>query len=283
MAFTCFDLEHLGKVAHVKMKRGTELNTMTPAFWAELPQIVSAISDEGSARAIVLSSSGKHFTAGMDLSVFTGGSGVSAGEQADGIEVGRTRANLRLMALRLQESFTCLERARMPVLAAIQGGCIGGGVDMVSACDLRYATADAFFCIQEINIGMTADVGTLQRLPKIIPEGIVRELAYTGRRMSAARAREVGLVNEVFPDHAALLAGVMQIAEEIAQKSPLAIWGSKEMINYTRDHSVADGLNYVATWQTGMFQPADMMESFAARTERREARFQDLLAAPRKL
>ena len=283
MSFTCFDLEHAGKIAHVKLKRGAELNTMTPAFWAELPQIVDAISDEGRARAIVLSSTGKHFTAGMDLAVFTGDAGIASATGGDAAEVGRARANLRLTALRLQDSFTCLERARMPVLAAIQGGCIGGGVDMISACDMRYATADAFFCIQEINIGMTADVGTLQRLPKIVPEGVVRELAYTGRRMSAARAREVGLVNEVFADHAALLAGVLQIAEEIAQKSPLAIWGSKEMINYARDHSVADSLNYIATWQTGMFQPGDMMEAFAARGEKRAARFPDLLPVPRKL
>ena len=284
MSYSCFEVENAGKVAHVRLKRAAELNTMTPAFWTELPQIVNAISDEGRARAIVLSSTGKHFTAGMDLSVFTGGSGVASSAGAgDGAEVGRARANLRLMALHLQDSFNALERARMPVLAAIQGGCIGGGVDMVSACDMRYATADAFFCIQEINIGMTADVGTLQRLPKIVPEGVVRELAYTGRRMSAQRAREVGLVNEVYPDQAAMLAGVMEIAEEIAQKSPLAIWGSKEMINYARDHSVADSLNYIATWQTGMFQAGDMMESFAARSEKRAPRFDDLLPSPRKL
>jgi enoyl-CoA hydratase len=279
MSYSCFDLEHVGKVAHVKLKRAAELNTMTPAFWSELPQIVDAISDEGRARAIVLSSTGKHFTAGMDLAVFTGGDGVAT-TGGDGAEVGRARANLRLTALRLQDSFTCLERARMPVLAAVQGGCIGGGVDMVSACDMRYATADAFFCIQEINIGMTADVGTLQRLPRIIPEGVVRELAYTGRRMSAARAREVGLVNEVYPDQAAMLEGVMQIADEIAHKSPLAIWGSKEMINYARDHSVADGLNYIATWQTGMFQGGDMMEAFAAQAAKRDPDYQDLLPEP---
>ena len=284
MSYTCFEVENVGKIAHVKLKRAAELNTMTPAFWAELPQIVNGISDEGRARAIVLSSTGKHFTAGMDLSVFTGGSGVAASAGAgDAAGVGRARATLRLMALHLQASFNALERARMPVLAAVQGGCIGGGVDMVSACDMRYATADAFFCIQEINIGMTADVGTLQRLPKIVPEGIVRELAYTGRRMSAQRAKEIGLVNEVYADQASMLAGVMEIAEEIAQKSPLAIWGSKEMINYARDHSVADSLNYIATWQTGMFQPGDMMESFAARTEKRAPRFDDLLPAPRKL
>jgi enoyl-CoA hydratase len=169
----------------------------------------------------------------------------------------------------------------MPVLAAIQGGCIGGAVDMVSACDMRYASADAFFCIQEINIGMTADVGTLQRLPKIIPEGVARELAYTGRRMPAARAAEVGLVNEVFETHDDLVAGVLEIAGEIATKSPLAIWGTKETVNYGRDHTVADALNYIATWQTGMFQPADMMESFAAKGDKRDPDFQDLPPRPR--
>ncbi len=164
----------------------------------------------------------------------------------------------------------------MPVLAAIQGGCVGGAVDMVTAADCRYATADAWFCIQEINIGMTADVGTLQRLPKLVPEGIVRELAYTGRRMGAARAAAVGLVNEVFDDHETMLAGVHEIAAEIASKSPLAVHGSKEMITYARDHSVDDSLKYIAAWQTGMFQPADMMETFTAKGEGRDPSFDDL-------
>ena len=271
MTHQCFDVELRDQVAHLRLCRPESLNTMTPAFWSELPAIVKELDRGGEARVIVLSSTGKHFTAGMDLSVFSGGVGQTRGE------VGRLRANLRLGVLELQESFTCLERARMPVLAAIQGGCIGGGVDMISACDMRYATRDAFFCIQEINIGMTADVGTLQRLPKIVPEGVARELAYTGRRMSAERAREVGLVNEVFPDHPALLEGVMQVAREIAARSPLAVWGSKEMLNYSRDHSVADGLNYIATWQTGMFQPADMAEALQAKQEKREPSFDDLL------
>ena len=182
----------------------------------------------------------------------------------------------------LQGSFTAFEEARMPVLAAIQGGCIGGAVDLVTACDLRYASADAFFCVQEINIGMTADVGTLQRLPKIIPEGIAREMAYRGNRLTAARAHQVGLVNEVFDDHESLVAGTLEIAHEIAAKSPLAIWGSKEMLNYSRDHSVSDGLNYIATWQTGMFQPQDMMESMMAKGEKRDPTFDDLLPNPKE-
>jgi enoyl-CoA hydratase len=272
MSHTCFDVELKGGIAHLRLNRPEKRNSMIPEFWSELPEIIRGLDEKGDARVAVISSTGPHFTAGMDLGVFGSGALNGAGR----VEVGRARANLRLMVLKLQESFSCLEEARMPVIAAIQGGCIGGGVDLVSACDMRYCTADAFFCIQEINIGMTADVGTLQRLPKIVPEGVVRELAYTGRRLPAARAREVGLVNEVFPTHEAMLAGVMEIAGEIAERSPLAVWGSKEMLNYSRDHSVADSLNYIATWQTGMFQPADMTEAFTAKQEKRRARFDDL-------
>ncbi|MEM7288242.1 MAG: crotonase/enoyl-CoA hydratase family protein [Actinomycetota bacterium] len=272
MSYECFDVSVSDKVAHLRLSRGEAYNTMIPSFWRELPEIVNEISDSGSARAIVISSTGRHFCAGMDLSVFGGGSIEGTGST----EAGRKHSQLRMQALHLQETFTCLERARMPVLAAIQGGCIGGGVDMVSACDMRYATADAFFCIQEINIGMTADVGTLQRLPKIIPEGVARQLAYTGERMSADRAREVGLVNEVFETHEDLVDGVLEIAGEIASKSPLAIWGTKEMINFTRDHTVADSLNYIATWQAGMFQPGDMAETFRAKMDKDDPRFDDL-------
>jgi enoyl-CoA hydratase len=207
--------------------------------------------------------------------VFTSG-GVEGGDGGGDVEIGRARANLRSNVLHLQGAFTALERARVPVLAAVQGGCIGGGVDMVCAADMRYATADAFFCIQEINIAMTADVGTLQRLPKLIPEGVVREYAYTGRRMSAQRAYELGFVNAVYDDQATMLDAVHDTAREIAAKSPLAVWGSKEMINYARDHSVADGLDHIATWQAGMFQPTDMIEAFTARTENREPAFDDL-------
>jgi enoyl-CoA hydratase len=152
---------------------------------------------------------------------------------------------------------------------------MGGGIDMISAADLRYATEDAFFCIQEINIGMTADVGTLQRMPKLVPEGIVRELAYTGRRMGAEEARSVGFVNRVYPDHAAMLDGVLETAAEISRKSPMAIWGTKQTMNYSRDHSVADGLEYIATWNAAMFDTDDMAEAFAAQQQQREPQFPD--------
>jgi len=273
VTYTCFDVDLNDQIAHIQFARPEAFNSMVPEFWTELPEIVNAFDAAGEARAIVISSTGKHFTAGMDLAVF--GSG-EIGEDGEA-ETGRKRAALRRRILQLQESFSCLDRARLPVLAAVQGGCIGGGVDLVSACDMRYCTQDAFFCIQEINIGMTADVGTFPRLPHILPQGLVRELAYTGRRLHAEEAREAGLVNRVYESHEALLEGVMGIAAEIAARSPLAVWGSKEMINYARDHSIADGLDYIATWQTGMFQPGDMAEAFSAKREKRAARYPDLL------
>jgi enoyl-CoA hydratase len=273
MGYSCFDLSVRDRIAHLRLNRPEKRNSMIPEFWRELPEAVWRLHEGGDARVIVISSSGPHFTAGMDLSVFAS-NGLDGGGRG---EVGRMRANLRMMVLRLQESFSCLEKVRIPVIAAVQGGCIGGGVDMVSACDLRYCTQDAFFCIQEINLGMTADVGTLQRLPRLIPEGVVRELAYTGRRLPAVRAKEVGLVNEVYPSQEAMLEGVMQVAGEIAERSPLAIWGSKEMLTYSRDHSVADSLNYIATWQTGMFQTADLSEAMQARQEKRSPSFDDLV------
>ncbi len=278
MTYRCFDVKIENNIAHIQLNRGDELNTMVPEFWRELPEIVRDIDANAKARAIVLSSTGKHFSAGMDLSVFTGGQSVGTSAAASKDERGRVRANLRQSVLDIQDTFNVLERARMPVLIAIQGGCVGGAVDMASACDCRYATEDAFFVIQEINLGMTADVGTFPRLCHLLPQGYLRELAYSGRRLPARRALELGLINEIFPTQAAMLAHVMSIAREIAAKSPLAVHGSKVMINYARDHTIADGLDYIATWQAGMYNPeSDMRESFVARQEKREPEFPDLL------
>ena len=182
------------------------------------------------------------------------------------------------LILQLQGTFTRLESLRIPVIVAIQGGCIGGAVDMATACCLRYATADAFFCIQEINIGMVADVGTLQRLPKLIPEAVVKELAYTGRRLPAARALALGLVNEVFDTPEALLAGAMQAAREIASKPPVAIWGTKQAIHYTRDHSVDDALKHMGMLQAAIWSNQHVREAVTAMREKRAGSFSDLPA-----
>ncbi|MDZ4741722.1 MAG: enoyl-CoA hydratase-related protein [Alphaproteobacteria bacterium] len=271
---TCFNVETRDKVAHIQLKRPEVFNTMTREFWNELPAIVNQINDEAKARAIVISSTGKHFSAGMDLSVFTDGQGVSGGRG----EVGRSRLALRAEAMRLQKSFSCLDEARMPVLMAIQGGCVGGAVDMSTCADMRYATTDSFFVIQEINLAMTADVGTFPRLCHLLPQGLVRELAYSGRRLPARRAYELGLVNELFDNQDQMLKHVLELAAEIATKSPLAVHGSKVIINYARDHSIRDGLDYIATWQAGMFNPtADMFESFKAKQEKRTPVYDDLL------
>ncbi len=249
---------------------------MVPSFWMDLPQIVREIDDGGEARVVVISSTGPHFTSGMDLAVFANEGG---GDVPKAVRGARMYDTIKL----LQETFSCLENCRVPVLAAIQGGCIGGGVDMVTACDLRYASEDAFFCVQEINIGMTADVGTFPRLAKVIPEGVAREMAYIGRRLPAQRAREVGLVNEVFADADALLEGVMEVAAEIAAKSPLAIYGSKQMLNYARDHSTSDALDYIRVWNASMFQPSEMAEAFAANQEKRKGNFAALPARRKRL
>ena len=278
MTYRCFDLEIADKIARLTLKRGDELNTMVPEFWRELPQIVRDIDENAKARVIVIASTGKHFSAGMDLSVFTSGAGAAAGEH------GRVRADLRRTVLELQETFNVLDRARMPVLAAVQGGCIGAGVDMISACDCRYASEDAFFVIQEINLGMTADVGTFPRLCHLMGQSALRELAFAGRRLPAQRAKELGLVSEVFATQADMLAHVMVVAKDIAEKSPLAVHGSKVMMNYARDHSIADGLDYIATWQAGMYNPqTDMLEAFSAKNEKRAPNFADLLPVKKGL
>jgi enoyl-CoA hydratase len=259
-------------IAHLKLNRPDKMNSMSRAFWSALPAIVREIDQNARARVIVISSTGKHFSAGMDLDVFAENGALASGERDPHVAA----EAFRHLVAELQGTFSCLDEVRIPVLAAIQGGCIGGAVDMTSACDIRYCTADAFFCIQEINLAMTADVGTFPRLCKLIPEGWVRELAYTGRRLPAEKAKAIGLVNEVYPDHASMMGAVMETAREIAAKNPLAVTGSKVMINYARDHATKDALDYIAVWQAGMFARSHMAEAFKAQQEKRTPRYPDL-------
>ena len=274
MTYECFEVTIEDNVAHVVLSRPDKRNAMNRQFWKELPEIIHDIDDNARARVIVISSTGPHFSAGLDLSMFSDGADAAASASAE-------RKHQRAPAsydniLFMQKSFNCLEECRIPVIAAIQGGAIGGGVDLASACDMRYATEDAFFIIQEINIALTADVGTFPRLVKLIPEGIVRELAYTGRRFAAHEAVAAGLVNAVFTDSASMLTSVLGIAREIASKSPTAVYGSKRMINYARDHSTQDGLDYISIWNTSMMNSSEILEAISAKSEGREAQFVDL-------
>lgn len=264
MAYRSIQLEFNNKIAHLILNQPASLNSMNRAFWQELPAAIHAIDQAEDIRVLVISSTGKHFSAGMDLEVFS-----QPDPRMFGGEASRRAEFMRRLVLELQACFSALENLRMPVLAAIQGGCIGGALDLICACDSRYCTSDAFFTIKETELGITADLGTLQRLPKWISPGLVRELAYTSRHLLADAAKDCGLVNQVFPDQASMLTTVMEIAKQIAAHSPLAVAGSKAMLNYARDHSVADSLNYMATWQAGMFQATDLMESMQAKQAKR--------------
>jgi enoyl-CoA hydratase len=270
----CFSLTEQDHVAHLVLNRPQAMNTMDPRFWRELDEVLARLQRQGSARALVISSTGKHFSAGMALETF-------GGEIAMDDQTPEGRAAIFEMLTDMQATFTRLESLRIPVIAAIQGGCIGGAVDMVTACCIRYASSDAFFCIQEINIGMVADVGTLQRLPKLIPLAIVKELAYTGRRLSAAKAAEYGLVNEVFESSEAALAAALNCAGEIAAKPPVAIWGTKQAIHYARDHSVEDSLRQMGWLQGAIWSNRHVGEAVSAMKQKRTGDFPALAELPR--
>ncbi|MCW5644436.1 MAG: crotonase/enoyl-CoA hydratase family protein [Rhodoferax sp.] len=257
-------------IATVRLNRPEKANAMNADMWQEIRQAFRWVDETPDARVAILEGEGKLFTAGIDLEMMMG-----VGPSIQNDCEGRMREKLRRLILDLQDSLTAIERCRKPVLAAIHGYCLGGGVDLACACDMRYCSSDAQFSIKEIDVGMTADVGTLQRLPKLIGEGMVRELAYTGRRFSAAEAREMRLVNQVFDSREALQAGVRELAATIARKSPLSIRGIKEMVTYARDHSVADGLNYVATWNAAMLLGDDIQEAMMANMGKRKPAFKN--------
>ena len=276
MNTTCFEVSIADHIAHIVLNRPEKRNSMITAFWDELPLVISALEQDDSVRVIVISSTGPHFTAGIDTAVFA--SNETPNEDLREVEHQKRRHGARFYdnVLRMQRTFNCLEECRVPVLAAIQGGAIGGGVDLITACDMRYMSKDGFLTIFEINIGMTADVGTFPRITKLIPEGIARELAYTGRRMGAEEAKNIGLVNAVFDTHEELLAGVMEIAREITKKAPIAIYGSKRLITYSRDHSTADSLDYISIWNASMLNSAEVREAMSAAGEKREGDFASL-------
>lgn len=271
MSFSTFSLTIEDQIAHLVLCRPEKLNSLTLAFFQELYTVCHDLERQREVRALIISSTGRHFTAGLDLLAL----GALAADLSEG-ERSRAAYTLRSCVRELQQSISAVEKLRIPVIVAAHGGCIGGGVDLATACDLRYCTQDAFFCVQETNVGLVADLGTLQRLPKLIPDGIARELCLTGRRLSAERALSLGLVSAVFPDQETMLREVKQTAKEIAGKSPLVVAGIKDVLNVGRDHGVQQGLDYVAVWQAGMLSAQDILEQAAAKGSGRAPAYQDL-------
>jgi len=270
MTYTCFDLSIENNIAHITLNRPQKRNAMIAEFWEELPRVVRKIDEEALARVIVISSTGPIFSAGIDISMLASVGGPPDKNRAT------HGAEFYTTVKRLQDSFSALENCRIPVLAAIQGGCIGGAVDLITACDMRYGTTDSYVTIYEIKVGMTADVGTFPRILNHLPEGIVRELAYTGRKMKADECERRGLYNGVYETQDAMLDGVMEIAKDIAAKPPLAVYGCKHMITYGRDHSTQDALDYVGVWNMSMLLPQEMMEAMQANAQKRAGDFADL-------
>ena len=273
--YSCFDIRIKDHICNMILNRPNELNTMTRDFWVELGDALEEINRDSDIRVVILSSTGKHFCAGMDLSAFSNGvDDIPDDKKPDHARVGEV---LYRTAKELQGYISRLEEIRVPVIAAVHGGVIGGALDLITACDMRFASNDAFFCIQEINIGMAADVGTLQRLPKIIPDSKMREMAYTGRRMLADEAKDSGLVGEVYETQDQMLDAVHKLAAEIASKSPVAIYGLKAVMNYSRDHNVSDSLDFNALWSGAMLSQADMTEAMTAQMEKRDANFDKMV------
>jgi len=261
-------------IAQLTLCRPEQLNSLGPPFFPALRDCIRALDQAGLTRVLVVASTGKHFSSGMALDVFAGGLGL--------LDTSSARKRLAFQAgLRgLMDCFNALDEARFPVICAVQGGCIGGALDLAAACDLRVCTEDAFFTVQEIHIGMAADLGSLQRLPRLIPQGLARQLAYTGERLGAQRALAAGLVNAVLPDAEALRAHAMGLARDIAAKSPLAIAGSKLALNHARDHGLAESLAQMTLLQSAIFDIDEMAMAIRAWQSRQAADFEPLEPPP---
>lgn len=268
--FTTLSLNLAESIAEIRLNRPDKSNAMNEAMWQEIRQAFDWVDATPEARIAILSGEGKNFCAGIDLTML--GSIQQRIAHPDGA---RSRETLRRLILDLQDCLSSIERCRKPVIAAIQGACVGGGLDLVTCCDMRYASTDAIFSIKEIDLAMVADVGTLQRLPHLIGQGLSRELAYTGRNIDAEEAEKIGLINRFFATKTALTAAVREIAQNIASKSPLAIRGLKEVMNFSRDHSITDGLNFVATWNAALLLSGNLNETISAQREKRAPRFAD--------
>ena len=268
-------VEKNGFVATLWLDSPERRNAMGPAFWADLPRIMEELGDDDEVRVIVIAAKGPHFTTGLDLKTMTlsgngsvGGGSVGGGGGGNRSQASRASGFLKQVKT-LQRTITSVADCPKPVIAAIHGACIGGGVDLITACDIRLASADAFFSVRETKIAIVADVGTLQRLPKVISRGHLAELAYTGKDIDAERAAKIGLVNDVLPDAGALHKAAQAMAEEIAANSPLVVMGTKAVLTASADRSIEEGLDYVAVWNAAFLASDDLTEAMSAFVEKR--------------
>ncbi|MBN0974476.1 crotonase/enoyl-CoA hydratase family protein [Gordonia hongkongensis] len=268
-AWTAFDITVSDHIAEVTLIGPGKGNAMGPDFWQELPELFGHLDTDPEVRAVVLTGSGKNFSYGLDL-VAMGGT-LSAVLAGDAKAAPRTEF---LDSLRtLQAGITAVADCRKPVVAAVSGWCIGGGVDLICAADVRYASADAKFSVREVKVGMVADVGTLARLPFIIGDGHMRELALTGKDIDAARAEKIGLVNDVADDQTAVLELARSTAREIADNPPLVVHGIKSVLDHSRSAAVHDSLRYVAAWNSAFLPSEDLTEAITAVFEKRKPEF----------
>ncbi|KAI9251967.1 ClpP/crotonase-like domain-containing protein [Sporodiniella umbellata] len=259
-------------VAHVQINRPKKMNSLNPQMVVDFRDVFNQINNDREVLSVVVSGLGKVFTAGLDLSETN-----IAALGSDDQDVARRTYNNRPFIKDFQDAFTAIELCSQPVIAAIHSACIGGGIDLITACDIRYCSKDAFFSVKEVDVGLAADVGTLQRLPKVIGNhSLVRELCYTGRNFPADEALQCGLVNRVFENKDILLAEALKLAKTIASKSPVAILGTKHLLNYSRDHSVADGLAYTVTWNSAMLQTEDIPRSIEAFVSKKKGKYSKL-------
>ncbi|XP_036602209.1 delta(3,5)-Delta(2,4)-dienoyl-CoA isomerase, mitochondrial [Trichosurus vulpecula] len=253
-------------VLHVEINRPEKRNAMNKAFWREMVECFNKIAKDPHCRAVVFSGAGKMFSSGIDLMDMSGEL-----IQPQGQDTARVSWNLREFIAQHQETFNVIEKCPKPVIAAIHGGCIGAGVDLITACDIRYCAEDAWFQVKEVDIGLAADVGTLQRLPRVMgSQSLVNELVFTARKMMADEAVSSGLVSRVFKDRESLLAGALALADEISSKSPVAVQSSKVNLIYSRDHSVPESLNFMTAWNMSMLQTEDIVKSVQAALEKKE-------------
>ena len=266
-------IEVNGHVATLWLDRAEKRNALGPAFWTDLPVAMGAIGADREIRAVVVAAKGPHFSVGLDLVAMAGLSGSPTTGDGRPLSMAARAQTARAEVLRLQASVSSVAECAVPVIAAIHGYCIGGGVDVSAACDIRLASADALLSVRETKVAIVADLGSLQRLPRIIGRGHVAELAFTGKDITAARAREIGLVNDVSADADSVLADARALADEIAANPPLAVQGTKAVLTACEDRSVADGLDYVATWNAGFLASDDLTEAMTAFLEKRPPNF----------